>query len=221
MSDAKPVRVIDPVPFIGGAPLPKPEDVIFVTYPDTFDGWLAAWVVRKAAREFQLHIEMQTDGGMTEDISGRLWIAVGGYGFALANAPKQRQVLFIGSGNDTEALPFQQWERALPYGVKSMGAHPEVGFRDGSFAASAWRFFYAHRVGFEPLPRLIALTNDYVGGHEQMQFSRQIVECAKSYEPSFQTIDSLVKAADDKKRRENMIIAGQAICRYIDRHKSA
>ncbi len=215
-----PLRVIEPVPFIGGAPDPKPEDVLFVTYPDTLDGWLAAWVVRKMARGCQLHVEMATYGNIPNSLEGRLWVAIGpGDATDFGAAFNARQILAIGAPQETEAAPFRLWERELPFGVKSMGSADRVGVATTltSLAAQTYAFFFAHRTGFDPTPNLIFSLEDHLTGTGAAKFSRAIVECAQSYPWDFQTLDKLVEAADDRKRRENMIIAGQAICRYIDK----
>lgn len=215
-----PLRVIEPVPFIGGAPDPKPEDVLFVSYPDTFDGWLAVWVVRKMARSCQLHVEMATYGNTPSTLEGRLWVVIGpGHGRVFGQALNPRQMLIIGTPQDVEATPFRLWERELPFGVKSMGSADRVGAATTltSLAAQTYAFFFAHRTGFDPTPNLIFSLEDHLSGTRAANFSRAIVECAQSYPWDFQTLDRLVEAADDRKRRENMIIAGQAICRYIDK----
>lgn len=222
MSDAKPLRVIDPVPFIGGAPDPKPEDVLYVTYPDTFDGWLAAWVVRKAVRQYQLHANLQlVHRTKTLGVTGRKWIELGP-SFTTLSAQASRLTIGVYHLDGVPApTPFKDWKRKLPFGIESMGDADLVAVYNSELASVAsmtYEFFYGHRVGFEPTPRLLQLNEDAVSGRGNIQFSRQIVECAKSYPFDFQMLDRLVEATEDKKRRENMIIAGQAICRYIDKN---
>lgn len=221
----KPIYVADTSRHLGNAVDPQPRDVILCTYPDTLDGWLAAWVIRGVAKQYALHLEFQLDTAPLPDLADRNWIALG----VPPNhnqVPGPRSVAVIAAGPRVHAstlLPFIKWERAVPFGVKSFtgGAMVSGTFAaPGSLASVAYNFFHASRLGFVSRPRLFDYLEDVSTPHPRLNGSAALIECVKSYEPSFATLDKLVEATDDRKRREMMFVAGQAIQRYVARRQS-
>lgn len=217
IAEPKPIYVIDKVPLLGNTVEPQARDVILCTYPDTLDGWLAAWVVRDVARTHALHVEFQLIkhgvGATLPSLDDRNWIAIGGTGpWSDLTFAHVRGILAVGVDGGVDPLPFAKWERSIPFGVKRM----MVGQRsrlhtNHCLAGQMWDFFKASRKGFEKRPRLI----DYVEDEKStLNFRDTILTCVESYPRDFKTLDALVEACDDRRRRENMIVAGQAIRRY-------
>lgn len=221
-----PIYVADTSKHLGNAVDPQPRDVILCTYPDTLDGWLAAWVVRGIARQYALHFEFQLIshkvGSTLPDVTDRNWIAIGGTG-PWSESVNERGVLLVGVDGGSDAIPFAKWERSIPFGVVAMvpGRKGRI-HTTGSLTGQMYAFFHAARAGFEKRPRLIDYLEDASKPSPQLNGSVSLIQCAESYFPmDFQTLDKLVEAADDRRRREMMFVAGQAIRRYIDQQVSS
>lgn len=216
----KPALVSDKYhnPFPDGKVIePSPKDVVLCTYPDTLDGFLAAWVVRATmSRPQQVPTEFSV--GEPEDIidEGRNWIGIEPVGFKEGGKAFNSSLLISrGSLVGNAPVPFKKWERKFPYGIKTMTTGSLGVIADfSSLAAAAWAFFKADRAGFERRPRLIDYVNDAVSGAFKFNDTKDVVACLETYPRNFGTFDSLVEAADDRKRLPYIVTAGQAVNRY-------
>ncbi len=198
---------------------PKKEDVVLCTYPDTLDGWVAAWVVRGIAQKHKIPVEFQLDVGTvhSDDTTGRNWISIGPRPPGSSAEKSFLGILTSVDQGKPRPLPFKQWKRTFPFGVEKMTALADGYMASPSLAAAAWDFFYADRIGFDKRPRLI----DYVDDSETEKFAfndtKAVVACLRTYPMQFQTLDKLVEACDDRKRLAFVVTSGQAVLRYIER----
>jgi hypothetical protein len=198
---------------------PLPEDVVLVTYPDTLDGFLAAWVVRKMAREKNVPLEMATAPPPDIDLSGRNWIMIGDAAQEVASQPKSGLRIRTRSDdtNLVDPLPFNDWKRTLPFGIETMvkrGVWAQVS--GTSLSRAAWEFFHPGREGFDRLPRMIDYVNDSLTVNRYGD-TPDVVACIESYHRQFVTYDKLVEACDDRKRLAYVIAGGQAVRRFIEK----
>lgn len=206
-SEPKTPRMVDP----------DPKDIVLCSYPDTLDGFVAAWVVRRAAKAHNIPVEFQKTCEHTDNYVGRNVIQIGpgiwpdGYKSLIAFTLHKHAV--------EVPLPFKTWERTFPYGIKTMSGPgcPASAVCDPalSLAAIAWDFFNADHIGFEPRPRLIEHLNDYETKAFKFADTADIYLCVDSYERGFQTMDRLVEVVEDRKRREFVVAGGQAITRQM------
>lgn len=224
----EPKLVIDRVPQPNPQLIePKPEDVILCTYPDTLDGRLAAWVVRRVAQAHKIPVEFNTNQ-TTSAMPGQNWIAICDKDFPTSTEGKSLMIITHGFETYLQPapLPFKQWKRTFPFGVETLQRIPG---KAGSIVAAprneapnskslstlAWDFFYADRVGFDKRPRLIDYVNDAETEAFTFNDTKAVVACIWTYPHDFQTLDKLVEAADDRKRLPYIVNAGEAVLRYI------
>jgi len=199
--------------------VPK-QDEVLVTYPDTLDGFLAAWVVRKVAQTKNIAVEMCEGVPHPDiDLTGRNWIIIGDSVAPDEIPSKPKSGILIVSDKATpghEALPFKDWPRTFPFGIKTMTKHDIWGLVHGtSLCKAAWDFFYADRKGFDKIPRILDYVDDSVNSNRYGD-TLDVVACVDSYPRDWRTFDSLVEAGDDRKRLNYIVIGGQAIRRYME-----
>lgn len=199
---------------------PDPKDVVLCAYPDTLDGFVAAWVVRRAARTANIPVEFQKSCDPIPNLEGRNIVVIGP---TVVPDGARSLVAFAQAKHAVPApLPFKSWERTFPFGIKTMSPEGHVASAvcdaTKSLALLAWDFFNADRIGFEKPPRLIEHLNDYVaaeGGKFKYADTPDIWACLDSYDRDFQVLDKLIEACDDRTRRDRMIVAGQGINRML------
>lgn len=221
-------RIVDKVPQPNYKMIePDPKDVVLCVYGSTLDDFVAAWVVRQMAKKHNVPVEfVEWVGpmyGHTVGADGRNAFEIG---VPAGTANGARSCVMFRRGPDVRAedypsaLPFNKWGRTFPYGIKTMAP---AGVQRVQYAASrlalaalAWDFFHEKRVGFDQRPRLIEhLADSLSGAAPKFNDTPDVVACVDSYPRAFRTLDSLVEAVDDRKRRELVITGGQAIRRYI------
>ena len=212
---------------------PLPSDVVLCTYPDTLDGCLAAWVVRKMARDNNVPVEFQFEYVPITGLEGRNWIEI--KEASVARSPGDEESLWLKykscaaflrtespSDRHQPPLPFSQWERTPPFGIRTMsppeasGGYSCVHSPNKSLSSSVWSFFS----GGAELPALFAAVDRDVRG-DAFPDDAAIVACLQTYPRDFVTLDRLVEAAEDLRRREFMIVSGQAVLRYIARNEAS
>lgn len=195
---------------------PPKEDEVLVTCQDTLDGFLAAWVVRKIAREKNIAVEMApADIGGDGASEGRNHIAICADGFPAGT--KGKSLLIFTTSNPegaTAPIAFEDWKRTFPYGIEAM-TRGKMGLVSGtSLCKATWEFFHADaNVAKAKLPRLLDYVNDSMTDNRYGD-TAEILACLESYHRNFQVFDRLIEACDDHKRRAYMVAAGQAILRY-------
>jgi hypothetical protein len=214
---------------------PDPRDIVPVSYPDTLDGWLAAWVLRRVALKHRIPMEMVRSGAMLADIPAddRNYIELRDFsgGAAIYERPYRssyRSALVFLRGEfappaqfeQAPPVPFGDWERTFPFGIKTLvaGAPTAVVQAEAALCRQVWEFFHADRKGFDKTPRLIQFVDDHVRGRYAFSDTKAVIACVESYPADFFTLDELVKACDDRPRREMIIVGGQAILRYREKH---
>jgi hypothetical protein len=209
-------------PSLAGVTEPLPTDVVLCSYPDTMDGFAAAWVIYQIAKRDNIPVEFVT-GDMfqpeAKEIEGRNWIAISN------SLPPVRTVgkglLTFSRHAEAKApdpLPYKLWRRTIPFGIDHMsviGSTSGVHDPKRSLCRIVWEFFCADRVGFEKPPRLIAAIDDFLT-NQRYNDTHDIATAISTYPHDFKVYTALAKACDDRKRREAMIAAGQGISRYID-----
>jgi hypothetical protein len=197
---------------------PPPEDVVLVTYPDTLDGFLAAWVVRDMARKKNVALQMIEKAPPFDiDLTGRNWIIIGGLIHPDELKSKAKSVISIINQdppieNADKPLPFKEWKRTFPFGIASMTRH-DVGFVYGpSLCSAAWRFFNT-----TALPRALAyVTHSLTKNPDDV--TSDVVACIDSYDHRFAIFDQLILACDDNHKLAYVIAGGQAIRRYKEKN---
>lgn len=213
-----------PRPALSGVVEPNPKDILLCSYPDTMDGFAAAWVVSQIARRDNIPVEFANKGVTlgwapeAKEILGRNWIDIcdgscpaGTYGKSLMTFMR----------HDTAPLapiPYRNWKRTMPFGIETMASLGKLcGVHDSkkSLCRLVWEFFCADRLGFDKPSRLIAHIDDYVTGTMRYKDSEAIAAAVSSYAHDFPIYDRLARAVDDRRRREAMIAAGQGIARYV------
>lgn len=212
-----------PRPVLDGIVEPKISDVILCSYPDTVDGFAAAWVVYQIAKRDNLPLEFVKGADFTpeaKEILERNWIAISDrlppistYGKGLLTVSRLHD--FSGP---FAPIPYKFWKRTMPFGidrVSSIGKVCGVYDKKKSLCLLTWEFFCADRVGFEQPPKLIAHIDDYVTGANKYRDSKDIYVAVSTYPREFRLYSALAKACDDRRRREAMIAAGQGIARYM------
>lgn len=210
-------------PGLGGPIEPKKEDVVLCTYPDTLDGRLAAWVVRRVAKTHNIPVEFSTKDP-EEPLEGRNWIAFGSDGIALGSFKSglffvPKTLVETPSPHWNKPIPFRQWKRTFPFGVEALSSEQtSVVYAEKSLALAAWDFFYADRLAFDKRPRLLEYVNDAVTETFGFADTKAVVACVETYDKAFQTLDKLVEACDDRKRLAFIVTSGQAVLRYIDQN---
>jgi hypothetical protein len=202
--------------------VPK-QDEVLVTYPDTLDGFLAAWVVRKVAQTKNIAVEMCKGSPAPDiDLNGRNWIIIGDSAAPDEIPSAAKSYLRIDTHKDdvnaVDALPFKDWVRTFPFGIKTMSKHGATHGRVSgtSLCKAAWEFFYADRKGFDKIPRVLDYVDDSVTSNRYGD-TADVVACVDSYPRDWRTFDSLVEAGDDRKRLNYIVIGGQAIRRYQEK----
>jgi hypothetical protein len=201
--------------------VPK-QDEVLVTYPDTLDGFLAAWVVRRIAQTKNIAIEMCKGAPAPDiDLTGRNWIMIGDIVSPdeLSSSPKS--ILHIDTHKDgrvsASPMPFKDWVRTFPFGIKTMAKIGGLGCESGtSLCKAAWDFFYADRKGFDKIPRILDYVDDSLTENRYGD-TADVVACVDSYPRDWRTFDSLVEAGDDRKRLAYIVAGGQAIRRYVEK----
>ena len=206
------------------APEINPLDVVLVTYPDTLDGFLAAWTVRKIGRSYSIPLEMQLDSAPVPPMEGRNWICLADYHFPAA--PSSKSILVFGRflGDFGEGLPFNKWKRTHPFGIETMAAagrkYAFVTDAHRSLCVSTWNFFHAAKLShdYSKLPALLKAVEKVVLG---IASDADIVLHAAvgSYPRDFRTIDKLVDDCEDRYGLERLMGEGAAILR--DRAKTS
>lgn len=221
----EPKRVVDDVPRPNPQLIePKKEDVVLCTYPNTLDGRLAAWVVRGIAKKHNIPVEFATEEKNATAMPGQNHIVLSDSGsFQAGTEGKSMLILRVGFPIDQPhdaPLPFKQWKRTFPFGIETMQRLPNkagavVSTESKSLSAIAWDFFYADRLGFDKRPRLIDYVSDRATKNA-FHDTAAVIACVQTYDDSFQTLDKLVEAADDRKRLAYIVNAGQAVLRFVE-----
>lgn len=202
---------------------PDPKDIVLCTYPDTLDGFFAAWVVRHFAMKHNIPVEFSSTGIGESNVAGRNVIEI-----ASAVAPiDAKSVVVISDGLHAMPTPrpFATWERTFPFGVKSMtDAAEHIGVvcapsGTKTLTLLAWDFFNAARVGSDKPPKLLQHLNDYLTSSASPKFADTpaIYACLDSYPRDFVTFSKLVEACEDRVRRGRMVDAGQGIIRMLQK----
>lgn len=221
-----------PRPVLSGVVEPDPTDVVLCSYPDTMDGFAAAWVLYQIAKRDSIPVEFVAANNFeptTNEISGRNWIAICDT-VAPASTVGKSLLVFEGIHHGkintyhykTEALPYNRWKRTMPFGIETMATLGKVGAivdPKKSLCRLVWEFFCSDRVGFDKPPRLIAHIDDYTTGTLKYNDSKDVAAAVSTYAHDFKLYTALAKACDDRRRREAMIAAGQGINRYIEQMK--
>jgi hypothetical protein len=211
LADLAPPRLIEP----------DPKEIILCVYEPTLDGFAAAWVVRKAFKEREIPVEFAQHPIAAVDqvaVAGRnvLWMADDVHGSDVGGA---RSLLFISRRSDQTSLPaplpFKDWERVFPYGVKTTAKEPGKTsvLAGASLTGLAWDFFF---VGGKR-PFVVDQVDDRVAGTKKFRDSADTYACVDSYPQNFTTFDRLVEVGEDRKRREFLIAGGQAINRMFSK----
>jgi hypothetical protein len=213
-----------PRPSLQGPVEPNPTDVLLVSYPDSMDGFTAAWIVSQIARRDQIPVEFVNKGAEMifqpepKEILGRNWISICDDGFPAGTFGKSLLTFMRCDTQPFAPLPYRNWKRTQPFGIETMASLGKVcGVHDSkkSLCRLVWEFFCADRVGFDKPSRLISHIDDYTTGTLRYNDSEAIAAAVSSYAHDFTIYDRLAKAVEDKRRREAMIAAGQGIARYI------
>jgi hypothetical protein len=223
------IDVINPRPVVHDRPLkprldgpltPNPTDVLLVSYPDSMDGMAAAWVIYKIAKRDNIPVEFFNTGAAVtwtptpKEILNRNWIAICDAGVPAGTYGKGLLTFYRASLTAKAPLPYRNWKRVLPFGIDQMSTvGKQCGVHDPkkSLCKLVWDFFCPA----EKPPRLIAHIEDHVTATWRYNDTKAIATCVSTYPHDFKTYDALAQAAEDRKRREAMIAAGQGISRYI------
>lgn len=212
--------------------LPKPKDVLLVSYPETMDATAAAWVIYKVGRrdkiamQFVKHDAHRIYTPPVEDVRDRNWIAICEAGFHASMVPTLRSpkscITFMRSDEHQSLapIPYRNWKRTPPYGVDDMtlGRRGSIHDPKNSLCLSVWNYFCSERGSSTP-PRMLAHIDDYVMRRGRWNDSEAIAATVSSYEKSLPIYDQLAMACEDRRRREAMIASGQGIARYIASQK--
>lgn len=198
---------------------PLATDVVLCTYAETLDAFVGAWVVRKAAREHNIPVEFghhPSPFKVPPLLAGRNWINIGCSDVFPSPTERQKSLLAFLQGCSLTVMPpipFGDWTRTMPFGVETMqrdAGGALISDLDKSLALLVWQFFF----DTEPPPRLVAALNAAATSPDDAA----LCECAASYPLDFGTIDKLVAAAENPRKRELMIAAGQGILRYREKN---
>lgn len=197
---------------------PDPKDVVVFVYPDTVDGWLAAWVFREACKKHKIPAVFTKHGEPLPDVTNRNVIEVDQDPLAAAaECPSGARSCLVFSRTRAKqggVIPFAKWKRTFPFGIEKLTEGENVGtvVSTDSLALSLWSFFNT-----EKAPRLIEHINAQVTG-SPFNDTAAIHVCVESYMPlDFRTIDRLIDACNDRPKREMLVVGGQAILRHLAR----
>lgn len=214
-----------PRPRLSGVVEPNQKDILLCTYPDTMDGFAAAWVIRKIAKRDDIPVEFQATANplpSAREILGRNWVCICDGSIPVGTFGKGIMTFARIAAKPYPPIPYREWKRTLPYGIEQMTQFGKsCGVHDSkkSLCRLVWEFFCADRVGFDKPPRIIAHIDDHTTESWRYNDTKAICAAISTYAHDFKIYDALATAADDKRRREAMIAAGQGIERYIEQLK--
>lgn len=193
---------------------PLATDVVLCIYAETLDAFVGAWVVRKAARQYNIPVEFVAGlESVYPPHSDRNFIIIGGDGVCLTLSKSTLNVpdpATPESPHWKKPLPFAEWGRTMPFGIETMGDNGVLYEKETRLSMVLWRFFY----DTEPPPRLVLALNAVATSPDDAA----LCECVESYPLDFVTIDKLVVACENPRKREMMIAAGQGILRYREKN---
>lgn len=201
---------------------PDPREIVLCVYEPTLDGFAAAWVVRTVFKEAQIPVEFAYQPIGDIDATGRNVLYLGDQHQPVTGAA--RSVVQFDNDGETSfgaPLPFKDWERVFPYGVKTLTKAPaKVGVvtkKNSSLVGLAWDFFHANKIGLKR-PFVVDQIDDHVAGTKKFRDSADIYACADTYPQDFMTFDRLAEACEDRKRLDFVIAGGQAVNRFLAKH---
>ena len=205
-------------PSVSGVVEPVSEDIVLCSYPDTMDGFTAAWVVYQIARRDQIPLEFVRSDYTPKkyELKGRNWIAIGHE--PLSADAKSIMTIAREKASLLAPIPYRNWVRTVPFGIETMsplGQVVRVQDQNKSLARLTWEFFVGDRLGFDKPARLVSYVDDLTTGKLRFNDTQDVAAAISTYPHEFHIYDKLAAACEDRRRREAMIAAGQGIRRYI------